>query len=369
MTSIRVCVMLVVFLSAFAGGVGVSFDEVQAQQKERRSLFSIIFGTRKSRKVEPKKQTKKKVRSGPVVPKIIEAAKNPDAYGVLVVGDLHARQLADALKAGFAKDAGVRVIRKTRNASGFARKSVVDWPIALVDLLDNNKVDFVIIMSGMNDRRSIRDEAGRHKFKSPEWQALYEAEIHAFRDILEDRKIRYRWVSSPPVSTPDISADMAYLNDIYKTAIRNGSGRFVDIWPYFLDENSKYSSFGPDLQGQRKRLRTKDGIGFSWAGAQKMSYFVERQIRRSLFAARFLQVALPDGLAPEELAALRGERKLPYHIQSLNGFQSKDGDELAGGDGGTVDTATLSGSAKEFFVDGKPPAPRKGRVDDYTLLQ
>lgn len=408
--SVRLLIVISLFVTAFAGGTGISFDAVSAQEKtERRSLFSIIFGGRKSRKVETKK-TKKKTRrraaaAGPVVPKVIEVNKNADAYNVLVIGDLHARALADGLKVGFAKDPAIRVVRLTRNSSGLARKSILDWPVALADHLENNRVDFVVIMLGFHDRRSLRDQSGRHRFKAPEWRKLYRIEVLALRDLLEDRKIRYRWVSAPPLSNRDFSVDMAYLNDLYKDALRNGSGRFVDIWPYFLDENSKYSSFGPDLQGQRKRLRTKDGIGFTWTGAQKLSYFVERQIRRSLFAARFIEVALPDGLEPDELAALRGEKTLPYTIQSLNGFQSKDGDALAGGAetdngdagetsdraGGADDLTGLEdlgpgdlasgdstpdptselaqGLAKAFFVNGTPLTPRKGRVDDFSLVQ
>ena len=43
---------------------------------------------------------------------------------------------------------------------------------------------------------------------------------------------------------------------------------------------ASYSNFGPDFEGQMRRLRSSDGVYFTKSGARKLAHYVEREIRR-----------------------------------------------------------------------------------------
>src|SRR5690606_31129186 len=54
---------------------------------------------------------------------------------------------------------------------------------------------------------------------------------------------------------------------------------FLDIYERFLSEEGKYSSSGPDLNGNRVRMRKDDGIHFSAAGADKVAFYLSQTLK------------------------------------------------------------------------------------------
>ena len=73
---------------------------------------------------------------------------------------------------------------------------------------------------------------------------------------------------------------------------------YVDIWDGFVDDGGNYNNYGPDFEGQTRRLRTGDGVHFTRAGARKLAHYVEREIRRVMLA-RSTPVATPAPQEPE----------------------------------------------------------------------
>ncbi len=114
------------------------------------------------------------------------------------------------------------------------------------------------------------------------------------------------WVGLPSIRGTKSTADAVYLNDLYPRARRTRRRRiYIDVWDGFVDESGKYSSYGPDYEGQTRRLRAGDGVYFTKSGARKLAHYVEREIRRYM-SNRALPVALPSGpLAPVPAAANR----------------------------------------------------------------
>ena len=75
--------------------------------------------------------------------------------------------------------------------------------------------------------------------------------------------------------------------------------RIATIEP-FLDDRGLYAAYGPDVNGQFQKLRAGDGVHFTKAGARKLAYFLEAEIRRAMEGARpkaDLEVAV---LAPQQ---------------------------------------------------------------------
>jgi hypothetical protein len=79
-----------------------------------------------------------------------------------------------------------------------------------------------------------------------------------------------------------LTADLLDFNEIYKQAAAETGAAYVDTWEAFADDRGRFSSYGPDINGQVVRLRAGDGVHFTRAGSRKLAYFVEGDIRRTL---------------------------------------------------------------------------------------
>src|SRR5690606_11971861 len=88
------------------------------------------------------------------------------------------------------------------------------------------------------------------------------------------------WISAPPLRVSDASADMVYFNGLYRPRVEAAGGHYVDIWSGFTNASGQYITTGPDIEGQVRALRAGDGINFTRAGRLKLSFYVEREIRR-----------------------------------------------------------------------------------------
>jgi hypothetical protein len=60
----------------------------------------------------------------------------------------------------------------------------------------------------------------------------------------------------------------------------------VDIFPGFVDDENRYSSMGPDVDGEPARLRTDDGVSFTKAGARKIAHFADVELKKILESVR-----------------------------------------------------------------------------------
>ena len=115
---------------------------------------------------------------------------------------------------------------------------------------------------------------------------------------MKSKGVPVLWVGLPSIRGTKSTADAVYLNDLYRARAERAGIVYIDIWDGFVDESGKYSNFGPDYEGQMRRLRSADGVFFTKAGALKLAHYVEREIRRHM-NSRVTPVALPTGpLAP-----------------------------------------------------------------------
>ena len=88
------------------------------------------------------------------------------------------------------------------------------------------------------------------------------------------------WVGLPSIRGTKSTADAVYLNDLYRARAERAGANYIDVWDGFVDEAGKYSNFGPDYEGQMRRLRSSDGVYFTKSGARKLAHYVEREMRR-----------------------------------------------------------------------------------------
>src|SRR5205085_769884 len=93
-----------------------------------------------------------------------------------------------------------------------------------------------------------------------------------------------------------------YLNDLYRGRAEKAGITYIDVWDGFVDESNNYNNYGPDVEGQTRRLRSGDGAHFTRAGARKLAHYVEREIRRVMMANVPVATPLPQEPEPDTKA-------------------------------------------------------------------
>ena len=303
-----------------------------------------------------------------------------------------------------------------------------DWPQAAREILNADKANFIVVMLGLNDRRPIRDKAPApaktatapaatpaasphaapadknaadknkdaekgsadeaapadapaaaveperaapgmvsYEFRSDKWNELYIKRIDEMIAVLKAKNVPVFWVGLPPIRNPKISADLSYLNDLYRSRAEKAGITYIDTWDGFVDDAGRFVMQGPDFEGQIRRLRSGDGIHFTQPGARKLAHYVEREIQRALMA-HATPVALPavDEPAPAAPAPRPGNaamaRPLAGPVMPLTA--AAEADELAGG--ASARQTAVDPIAARVLVRGEPVRVPVGRADDFA---
>jgi hypothetical protein len=332
---------------------------------------------------------------------------------VVVLGDGMADWLAYGLEDAFGDAPEIAIVRKAKLYSGLLRydaRNDQDWWHVARDLLANEKADYVVMMLGVGDRQNLRgsdvakeaeqqakDQANKDQannaaeqpkkkeaddegivapepktpaarrsagsgaeFRSEAWEKIYARRIDDTIAALRSKGVPVFWVGLPPIRGAKSTADTGYLNDLYRARAERAGAVYVDVWDGFVDEEGKYTTFGPDYEGQMRRLRSGDGVYFTKFGARKLAHYVEREIRR--YMSNRGPIALPMGpMAPVLSDGKPAARPLAGPVVPLTTITGNN-DELLGG--GAV-AARADASATAVLVKGDAVAPAPGRADDF----
>ena len=255
---------------------------------------------------------------------------------VVVMGDANADWLAFGLEDAFSEKPEIGIVRKHRTDSGLIRydqRRDSEWPQVAREIIAAEKPQFVVVMIGNNDRRTIREKApppapanaqpiqpppavpprppdlerqpveqqrphltpaqarqadyGPWEFQSEKWELAYIKRIDAAIAALKSAGVPVIWVGLPSQRGTNASADSSYLNELYRSQAEKAGIIYVDIWDGFVDEEGEFSPQGPDHLGQTRRLRTSDGVYFTKFGARKLALYVERESSAALAVKEF----------------------------------------------------------------------------------
>ena len=328
---------------------------------------------------------------------------------IVVLGDGMADWLAYGLEDAFGDAPEVAIVRKAKQHSGLLRydaKNDQDWWHVARDLLANEKANYVVMMLGVSDRQNLRERdiakeaeqasteqakaaggeqaktgtddegsivapepkapaarrsaGGVVEFRSEPWEKVYIRRLDDTMAALRSKGVPVFWVGLPPIRGAKSTADTGYLNDLYRARAERAGAVYVDVWDGFVDEDGKYTNFGPDYEGQMRRLRSGDGVYFTKYGARKLAHYVEREIRR--YMANRGPIALPMGpTGPLPADGKSAARPLAGPVMPLTALTGNN-DELVGG-GAASARADASATAVLIKGDGVMPAP--GRADDF----
>lgn len=353
------------------------------------------------------------------------AAKQPQVpptIKILVVGDSMADWLAYGLEEQLAETPEIGIVRKHRAYSGLIRyeaRSDTEWSKVARELIAAEKPQAVIMLVGLHDRQSIRERpqaakpapqkpaakpsgaqpgaqqqaaapapdpnddetpvvaapepqrarpSGPFKFRSEKWEELYGARVDETVAALKSANVPVLWVGVPAIRGLKSTADLQYLNEIFRARVEKSGLLFVNVWEGFVDERNHFMQRGPDETGQIRQLRTWDGVHFTRFGARKLAHYVERDLKRVLREPIPAALSAPAEPAPTLQAAKPSApastaRPLAGPVILL-GTPLHEPDDLLGG--APVKTPPLDPLANRMLVKGEPTRTEAGRADDFA---
>lgn len=382
----------------------------------------------------PQRREREREREQPVDFSKAPPPRKQDAsptLNVVVMGDSMADWLAYGLEEAFAETPEIGVVRRHRAYRGLirgeARSEAYDWVQAAREILAAEKADFVVMIVGLADRQSIREQraarspaqprqAGQqsgshaqppgqppsppggqgprqpgdaeapveeqpalvapetatsggatHEFRSEKWAELYGKRIDETIVALKSKGVPVFWVGLPPIRGARSTADMVYLNDLYRSHAEKAGITYVDVWDGFVDESGNFAAHGPDFEGQIRRLRTGDGVHFTKAGARKLAHYLEREIRR-VMQAKSAPVALPvpqekePPQAPGTRPGVPVTRPAAGPVVPLTGQPTTSEGLL----GASPPHAGNDPIVSRTLAKGEPVAAPRGRADDFA---
>ncbi|SHG19046.1 SGNH/GDSL hydrolase family protein [Bradyrhizobium erythrophlei] len=213
--------------------------------------------------------------------------------------------------------------------------------------------------------KSTRSPNGVYQFREERWVELYSKKIEEMIGVLKTKGVPVLWVGLPAVRGPKATADMLFLDALYRDVAGKAGITYVDVWDGFVDEAGRFLQKGPDFEGQIRQLRSYDGVYFTKPGARKLAHYVEREITR-LLASRSAPIELPTEPATPDANAQPGQpapRPLAGPILPLVA-SSVGTDQLLGGPGSRP--AAVDALAARTLVKGEALAPPAGRADDFV---
>jgi len=388
---------------------GGFFDNLFGPSNRRGSESEVSQPVDNSRAPSPRKVDPK---AEPVTP----------TTSIVVMGDGMADWLAYGLEDAFSDAPEIGIVRKNKLHSGLLRyeaKGDLDWWHVARDLLAQEKPNYVVMMLGVGDRQNIREkdlakEADKKKqpnkteadkntpnkdaaqnkgaadkeaeepdqpsiiapepqpgkkangiieFRTDQWAEIYSRRIDETVAALKSKGVPVFWVGLPAIRGTRSTADVVYLNDLYRARAERAGAIYIDVWDGFVDEAGKYSNFGPDFEGQVRRLRSNDGVYFSKYGARKLAHYVERELRRYM-SNRSLQVSLPSGpVAPLPADIKSTVRPLAGPVIPLTVTPTNSDELISGSGAGVVHGDAI---ASRVLVKGEPVTAPAGRADDFA---
>jgi hypothetical protein len=304
-------VALILLVMFFVGGevapmLLVSPATAQEQApKKRKTLFDMLFGGGEPAVEVPAPQKVQKAPKTATLPPPKPAIeKAPGATRLAVFGDSLAVDLAKALERFYAEDPNIVIINQGVGSSGFVREDFFDWDKTAREQVEANSFDIAVMIIGINDRQPLKVDGKSLKPLTDEWVAAYQPRVRAVVDAIHNAGKPLIWIGLPAMSKTDFSTAMGQISAIQRLAAFAGGAEFLDIYERFVDDEGKYTSYGPDLNGARVKMRKDDGIHFSAAGADKLAFYLSQSIKLFYRGGGAVGIEVADALAGTDAALM-----------------------------------------------------------------
>ena len=335
----------------------------QAQPPRRRTLMDMLFGGREEQQQQQQPQQQQRAPQRASAPPAALPPPRPTvekaegATRLAVFGDSMAVDLAKALDRFFAEDPNIVVLDQGVGSSGLVRADYFDWPGAIADAIEKDSFDLAVVTIGINDRQNLTVDGQAARPLTPEWTKAYQERAQQMLDLFRTARKPVIWVGLPPMEQPSYAQAMSEVSAIQRLAAVASGAEFVDIYERFVSEDNRYTAFGPDLNGNRVRMRKDDGIHLSAAGADKVAFYLEQAIRLYYRGGGGVSIEVADVLAGTEAQAM-----LRPPFQGLGQIRLL---EVAGA---VISLTALPRRASELITLASAPEPGAGFDLDMLIL-
>ena len=189
-----------------------------------------------------------------------------EIHRILVLGDSQAQGLAAAFMRLFRRRPEIRIVDKSKIATGLMPRPNYDWPAEIAKVAASEHADVAVVMFGANDRPLVRTHGEIDPAKRAAFVADYGAKVAAIVTALRAAGMPVVWVGHPNARDPVFSEDMKLLDEVYQSAATQAGADYVSSWQMFADPSGNYEAFGPGPDGDTTRLRADDGVHLTPAG-------------------------------------------------------------------------------------------------------
>lgn len=217
----------------------------------------------------------------------LPAFPDGDAYNVLVIGDDFSYGLRHGLTEALRSVGRLKLQPTPLHFQGILRVNMANQVRRIEQALAESKISIAVVMVGARDAVPIRNKKGkRFAVATDVWNKEYARRVDQLMALFKQKSVAVYWVGLPVTSRYKRNESYRAMNDILRDrAFRNGF-KFIDVFSAFGDAQERFSAYGPDLNGETRLLRSRDGIFFTGTGNRKLAHFVERRLSRDLKQAR-----------------------------------------------------------------------------------
>jgi len=338
----------------------------QQQQVDNRPFLMRLFGLGRPEPVEPPAGGARIIKVPPAgspggqrktaaAPAVVVKPQNPkqdDARVVLVIGDRLATDLGRGLDIAFADRPDVRIETKTIDDAGLASTEDIDWKAFLEKrLLDKPRPAAVVALIGRADGQPIELPDRVVEFPSADWETIYKARLNELMRVSREHAVPFQWVGLVPVASPQATNDITYIDGVIRDEASEKGATYIDVWEPF-SQSGAFVASGPDLDGQVRQLRLKDGVGFTRSGARKLAFYVQQSL------GSVLDIAAPTANLMQQVSG--------------GGLVMLLNDPGAAGEDKLITAADLTPPKPgtpfhRLVVEGLPLDPVPGRYDSTAL--
>jgi hypothetical protein len=191
---------------------------------------------------------------------------------VFFFGDSQVFSLGSGLSRLAGKGSALSIDILAIHSSGFIRSDYYDWPTKLRDTFGQSPYEAAVMMLGMNDHQSFRDDSGAILRKgTEEWESAYREKCRAMIDLVLAFVPRVYWIGMPVVKNGAYEAGLSYIDAIQNDVASEYSPDVlvrVSIRDEIPGVGKPYADSVARADGKSLRVMSQDGSHFTVEGGQ-----------------------------------------------------------------------------------------------------
>lgn len=200
---------------------------------------------------------------------------------ILIIGDsLILHGFGPQLEKDLSSLDKVKVIREGQYNTGLNRINYFDWYKETSQLLEKNKLDYLVVMFGSNDGQAIKTKDGKSiQLYAPGWEDGYRERVKDFMDLVSPKVNKVFWIGQPIPGNKDFNKKFTLFNRIYEEESKNYSNIiYINTWDRFAI-NGKFSQLVANDAGLIGAVKENDGVHLTIHGSKILSNFVVNIIK------------------------------------------------------------------------------------------